>query len=163
MPAFCVIAIDVDHQEVFLDLVFADDSDGAAQIVDHLRPNATSVVSLDPRRLRKLAIETERLTEEDFAAWVESFNGPTGGRTEPLTIRRWIAGARNYPDIAAGASADELLRAVAGDLNNSAIVDTISHTVFHASDGCYYTVTAEAVLERADNRYVEKHLLRGQQ
>ena len=163
MPGFCVIAIDVDHQEVFLDFVLADDADGAAQIVDHLRPNATSVVALDPIRLRRLAIETERLTEEAFAAWVETFNAPTGGQTNPLTIRRWIAGATNYPDIEAGASADDLLRAAAGDLHNSAIVDTISRIVFQASDGCYYTLTAEAVLERADSRYVEKYLLRGQQ
>src|SRR4051812_49365114 len=130
MSSFCVIAIDIDHQELFLDLVLADAPDGAAQIVGHLRPNATSVVSLDPMRLRRLAIETERLTEEDFAAWVKSFNKPTGGKTEPLTIRHWISGSSNYPDIEAGASADELLRAVAGDLNNSAIVDSISRTVF---------------------------------
>ncbi len=140
----------------------ADDADGAAQIVDHLRPIATSVVALDPIRLRRLAIETDQLTEEDFAAWVETFNAPTGGQTEPLTIRRWIAGAANYPDIEAGVSADELLRAAAGDLHNSGIVDTISRIVFQASDGCYYTMTAEVVLERADNQYVEKYLLRGQ-
>jgi hypothetical protein len=162
MPSFCVIAIDVDHQELFLDVVLADNADGAAQIVDHLRPNATSVVSLDPTRMWKLAKATEQLTEEAFVTWLESFNAPTGGQTEPLTIRRWIAGSASYPDVEAGASADDLLQAVAGDLNNSSIVDTISRIVFEASDGCYYTVTAEAVLERSDNRFVEKHLLRGQ-
>ena len=163
MPGYCVIAIDADHQEVFLDLVLADDADGAAQIVDHLRPNATSVVALDSIRLRRLAIETDQLTEEAFATWLESFNAPTGGQTDPLTIRRWIAGATNYPDIEAGASADGLLRAVAGDLYNSGFADTISRIVFQASDGCYYTLTAEVVLERADSQYVEKYLLRGQQ
>jgi hypothetical protein len=85
------------------------------------------------------------------------FNRPSNWRTEPLTISRWIAGAANYPDIAVGASTDELLQAVAGDLNNSAIVDILSRTVFEASDGCYYTVTAEAVLERADRGFVEKY------
>lgn len=159
MPSYCVISIDVDHQEVFLDLILANDSDNAAQIVDHLRPNACSVVSLDPARLRRLAEATSKLTEVDFAAWIQTFKEPAGRRTEPLTIRRWITGAANYPDIKVGGSVDELLRAAAGDLDNSGIVDTISQTVFEASDGCYYTLSAEAVLERADRKYVEEYFV----
>ena len=33
---------------------------------------------------------------------------------------------------------------------NSAIVDSIRRMVFEVNDGCYYTVTAEAVLERTE-------------
>lgn len=150
MPSFCVISLDIDRQEVFLDRILASDPDAAAQIVDHLRPNACSVVSLDPSRLRRLAEETEQLTEEDFAAWIKSFNVPQRGGTGPLTIRRWIAGAENYPDIKVGSSANELLQAAAGDLSNAAIIDTIRQTVFEASDGRIYTLTADAILERVE-------------
>lgn len=159
IPAFCVIAFDPNRQEEWIDLVLADDVRGAVEIVSHLRTNATIATVLDPVRLRELAAATEQLTEQTFAAWVASLHQPTTRQPVPLTIRRWIAGAENYPDIAVGASADELLRAAAGDLSNSAIVDTIQQTVFETSDGRTYALTAEAVLERADREYVEEYFV----
>lgn len=151
MPSFCVVAFAPDRQEEWIDLVLADDVRGAAEIVSHLRTNATIVTVLDPVRLRELAVAAEQLTEQTFAAWVKSFNTPTGRRPASLTIQRWIAGADNYADVLEGASVDDLIRAAAGDLANSAVVDTISRTVFEANDGKFYSVSAEAVLERIDD------------
>lgn len=151
MPAFCVIAFDADRQQEWVDLVLADDVRGAAEIVSHLRTNATIVTVLDPVRLRKLAAAAEQLSEQTFAAWVKSFNTPTGRRPASLTIQRWIAGADNYADVLEGASVDDLIRAAAGDLTNSAVLDTLGRAVFEASDGNHYTVSAEAVLERIDD------------